>query len=54
MKCKLVKHRSAPTIYNKIPRKKNIILKMQTHKLNLDEEIKNLDFNKELHWSQQV
>jgi hypothetical protein len=52
MKCKLVKHRDAPKIYNKLSREKNIILKMQIHRMNLDEEIENLDLNKELCWNQ--
>jgi hypothetical protein len=51
MKCKLVKHRGAPIIYNEIG-EKNVTLKMQTHVLSLDEEIKNLNLDKELCWNQ--
>jgi hypothetical protein len=43
-----VKHKGAPTIYNEVPREKNIKLKIHTHRLNLDEEVENLDFNREL------
>jgi hypothetical protein len=43
-----VKHKGALTIYNEIPRKKSVKLKMQTHKMSLDEEVENLDFDKEL------
>jgi hypothetical protein len=49
-----VKHKGTPAIYNENPREKNIRLKMQTHKLNLDEGVGNLDFKKELHWNKQV
>jgi hypothetical protein len=35
-------------ICNKIPGKKNIKLKMQIHKLSLDEGIKNLKLDREL------
>jgi hypothetical protein len=45
---------TTPIIYNKIPPEKNVKLKMQTHMLNLDEEVKNPNLNKELPWSQQV
>jgi hypothetical protein len=38
-------------ICNKILQEKNVRLKMQTHKMSLDEEVANLDLNKELHWS---
>jgi hypothetical protein len=38
MKCKLVKHRSTPIVYNEIPKEKNVKLKMQTHRLDLDEK----------------
>jgi hypothetical protein len=47
MKCKVARHKGTPTIYNKIIRGKNIILKMQTHKLNINKEIENLNFDKE-------
>jgi hypothetical protein len=43
-----VKHIGALVIYNEIPRKKNVELKMQTHKLNLDDEVGSLDLDKEL------
>jgi len=42
-----VKHKGTPAICNEIPRKKNVKLKMQTHSLSLDEEVKNLDLDKE-------
>jgi hypothetical protein len=48
MKCKLMKHKNAPTICCKIPKGKNIRLKMQIHKLSLDEGVKNLNLDKEL------
>jgi hypothetical protein len=41
-----VKHKGAPVICNEIPREKNIKLKMQTHRLNLDKEVRNLDSTK--------
>jgi hypothetical protein len=49
MKCKLVKHKGTPIICNKILGKKNVRLKMQTHMLSLNEGVKNLNFDKELH-----
>ncbi len=52
VKCKLVRHRSTPAIYNKILEEKNVRLKMQTHKMSLNEEVGNLDLDKELRWSQ--
>jgi hypothetical protein len=48
VKCKLVKHRGTPTICNEIWREKNVIVKKETHKMSLDEEVKNLDLDKEL------
>jgi hypothetical protein len=48
-KCKLVKHRGTPTINNEIPRKKNIKLKMQIHKMSLDKGIGNLNLDREFH-----
>jgi hypothetical protein len=52
MKFKLVKHKGAPTVCNKILGKKNIILKMKIHRLSLDEGARNLNLDKELHWNQ--
>jgi hypothetical protein len=49
-----VKHKGALAIWNEILREKNVNLKMQTHKLNLDEEVKNMDVDRKLCWSQQV
>jgi hypothetical protein len=49
MKCKLMKHKGTLTIYNEVPGKNNVRLKMQIHKLNLHEEVKNLDLDRELH-----
>jgi hypothetical protein len=49
---KLVKHKGAPSICNKIPREKNVILKMYTHRLSLDEGVRNLNLDKELCWNQ--
>jgi hypothetical protein len=48
MKCKLVKHKGAPTLYNEIFEKIKIRLKMQIHWLSLDEGVRNLNPNKEL------
>jgi hypothetical protein len=44
-----VKYIGALAICNEIPRENNIILKRQTHKMSLDEEVGNLDIDKELH-----
>jgi hypothetical protein len=44
-----VKRKGASTIYNEIPRVKNVILKMQIHRMHLDEEVRNFDFNGELY-----
>jgi hypothetical protein len=38
-----------PTICSKIPRENNVNLKMQIHKLSLNEEVRNLDLDRELH-----
>jgi hypothetical protein len=43
-----VKHKSALTLSNEIPKEKNIRLKMQTHMLSLDEGIGNLNLDKEM------
>jgi hypothetical protein len=45
VKCKLVKHISAPTICNIILKEKNVKLKMQTHMMNLNEGIGDLNLN---------
>jgi hypothetical protein len=47
-----VKHKGTPILWNKIIGENNVKLKMQTHKLSLDEEVKNLDLNRELRWNQ--
>jgi hypothetical protein len=44
-----MKHKSAPVVYNKILKEKNIKLKMQTHRMNLDKGIKNLNLDWELY-----
>jgi hypothetical protein len=54
MKCKLAKHKGALTICNKILGENNVRLKMQTHKLSLDEGVENLNLNRELWWNQQI
>jgi hypothetical protein len=43
-----MKHRGAPTVCNRILRKKNVRLKMQIHKLSLEKGVENLNLNKEL------
>jgi hypothetical protein len=48
VKCKLVKHRGTPIVYNKILIKNNVKLRMQTHKMSLDEKIKNLNLDRKL------
>jgi len=50
----IVKHISALTICYKIPRRKNIKLKMQTHRLSLDKGVENLNLDKKLCWNQQI
>jgi hypothetical protein len=47
----MVKHRGAPTVCFKIPRRKNVKLKMQTYRLSSDERVKNLNVDKELCWN---
>jgi hypothetical protein len=42
----MVKYRGAPRICNEVPGEKNIILKM-SHNMSLNEEVENLDFNRE-------
>jgi hypothetical protein len=44
-----MKHRSTPTICNKIPKENDVRLEMQTHRLSLDERVMNLNLNKKLH-----
>jgi hypothetical protein len=41
-----VKHRGALVVYNEIPRKKNVKLKMQIHRLILDKGVGNLNLDK--------
>jgi hypothetical protein len=48
MKCKLVKRRGATIVYYKIPGGKNVRLKMQTHRLKLEEGVRNLNIDREL------
>ncbi len=42
----MVKHKGALTVCYKIPRRKNIKLKMQTYRLSLDERVKKLNVDK--------
>jgi hypothetical protein len=44
-----VKHKGASVVCNEIVRKKNVKLKMQIHKMSLDEGIENLNLNKKLY-----
>jgi len=43
---KLVKHIGTLVIYNEILRKRNVRLKMQTHKIHLDKGIGNMKLEK--------
>jgi len=43
-----VKHKGALTIYYEIIRKKNIRLKLQTHKMSLDEGIRNMSLDRKI------
>jgi hypothetical protein len=43
-----MKHKNTPAFYNKTLGEKNIRLKMHTHKLSLDEGIKNLNYDKKV------
>ncbi len=52
MKCKVVKHKGAPTICNKTPQEKNVKLKILTHRLSLYKGVGNLNLDKELCWNQ--
>jgi len=54
MKCILVKHKGALIVNNEILKEKNVRLKMQIHRMSLNEGIENLNLNKELYYNQQV
>ncbi len=45
---KIGEHKGALVVYYKIPRRKNVKLKMQIHRLNFNKGIKNLNLDRKL------